>query len=66
MSPLDLNLKINLSRFFLMAMLYAIVRNGWAAVITEDVRQVTGNQPKSFAEYAKQSANHGRNSKYQD
>ncbi|HXE95272.1 MAG TPA: SDR family oxidoreductase [Dongiaceae bacterium] len=39
-----------------MAMLYAVVRNGWAAGITDDVSQVTGGQPISFAEFAKQGA----------
>lgn len=39
-----------------MAMLYAVVRNGWAAGITDDVRQVTGRPPLSFAEFARQSA----------
>lgn len=38
-----------------MAMLYEVVRNGWAVGITDDVRQVTGNQPTSFAEFAQQS-----------
>jgi len=39
-----------------MAMLYAVVRNGWAQGISEDVRQVTGSQPKSLAKFAEESA----------
>lgn len=39
-----------------MAMLYTVVRNGWAAGITEDVRRVTGRPAVSFAVFAKQSA----------
>lgn len=41
-----------------MAMLYAVVRNGWAAGITDDVRQVTGSQPRSFADFAKQGVHY--------
>lgn len=39
-----------------MALLYSIVRSGWAAGVTDDVRQVTGRPPLSFAEFARQSA----------
>lgn len=49
-----------------MGMLYEVVRNGWAAGITEDVRQVTGSQPKSFAQFAKESAKSWQARKHQD
>ena len=39
-----------------MAMLYSVVRNGWAAGVTNDVQQVTGQAPQSFAEFVRQSA----------
>jgi len=43
-----------------MALLYSIVRNGWAAGVTDDVQQVTGRPPLSFAEFVRQSAAHWR------
>ena len=39
-----------------MGLLYSVVRNGWAAGVTDDVREVTGRPPVSFAEFARQSA----------
>jgi hypothetical protein len=39
-----------------MGLLYSVVRNGWAAGVTDDVRQVTGRAPLSFAEFARRSA----------
>lgn len=39
-----------------MALLYSVVRNGWAAGITDDVRQATGRAPLTFAEFARQGA----------
>ncbi|MCM2357150.1 MAG: NAD(P)H-binding protein [Geobacteraceae bacterium] len=39
-----------------MGLLYSIVRNGWAADVTDDVRLVAGRPPLSFAEFARQSA----------
>lgn len=38
-----------------MGLLYNVVRNGWAAGVTDDVRQVTGRPPLSFEEFARQS-----------
>jgi uncharacterized protein YbjT (DUF2867 family) len=38
-----------------MALLYSVVRNGWAAGVTDDVRQVTARAPLSFADFARQS-----------
>lgn len=39
-----------------MGLLYGVVRNGWAAGVTDDVGRVTGRPPVSFAEFARQSA----------
>ena len=39
-----------------MGLLYSVVRNGWAAGVTDDLRQVTGRHPLSFAEFARQSS----------
>lgn len=39
-----------------MGLLYSVVRNGWAAGVTDDVQRVTGHPPISFAEFARQSA----------
>jgi uncharacterized protein YbjT (DUF2867 family) len=39
-----------------MGHLYSVVRNGWAAGVTEDVQQVTGRAPLKFAEFVRQSA----------
>lgn len=39
-----------------LGLLYSVVRNGWAAGVTKDVRQVTGRPPLSFADFARQSA----------
>lgn len=47
-------LPVSSARF--MGLLYSIVRNGWAAGVTDDVRQVTGRPPLTFAEFARQSA----------
>jgi uncharacterized protein YbjT (DUF2867 family) len=39
-----------------MGVLYHAVRNGWCAIVTDDVRKVTGKDPISFAEFAKRDA----------
>jgi len=39
-----------------LATLYSVVRNGWAATITEDVLRVTGKDPIPFAEFARKNA----------
>jgi len=39
-----------------MGLLYSIVRNGWAAGVTDDVQQATGRAPLSFAEFVRDSA----------
>jgi uncharacterized protein YbjT (DUF2867 family) len=39
-----------------MGLLYSVVRNGWAAGITDDVRRVTGHAPLTFGEFARRSA----------
>jgi uncharacterized protein YbjT (DUF2867 family) len=39
-----------------MAFLYSVVRNGWAAGVTNDVQQVTGRPPLSFEEFARLNA----------
>lgn len=39
-----------------MALLYSIVRKGWAAGVTDDVQQVTGRAPLSFEEFARLNA----------
>lgn len=39
-----------------MGLLYNVVRNGWASGVTDDVQQVTGRAPLSFAGFARQSA----------
>jgi uncharacterized protein YbjT (DUF2867 family) len=39
-----------------LGLLYSVVRNGWAAGVTDEVRQVTGRPPLTFAEFARQSA----------
>lgn len=33
-----------------LAVLFSVVRNGWAAGVTDDVQQITGNKPRSLAE----------------
>lgn len=39
-----------------MLMLYAAVRNGYAAPVTDDVERVTDRKPISFAEFARENA----------
>ncbi|MBT1077019.1 SDR family oxidoreductase [Geobacter grbiciae] len=39
-----------------MALLYSVVRNGWAAGVTDDVQEVTGKAPLSFAAFAGESS----------
>lgn len=39
-----------------MGVLYGVVRAGWAEGITQDVEEVTGDQPMSFQAFAKQNA----------
>ncbi|HEY3416691.1 MAG TPA: SDR family oxidoreductase [Armatimonadota bacterium] len=39
-----------------MGLLYSVVRNGWAAGVTDDVQQVCGRPSLSFAKFAEQSA----------
>jgi uncharacterized protein YbjT (DUF2867 family) len=39
-----------------LAMLYRAVRNGWMAVVTSDLRAVTGKDPVSFVEFAQRNS----------
>jgi uncharacterized protein YbjT (DUF2867 family) len=39
-----------------MGILYGVVRNGWAAGVTGDVREVTGREPVTFTEFARASS----------
>ena len=39
-----------------MGVLYTVVRNGWAAKVTEDVQKVTNSTPLTFASFARQNA----------
>ena len=39
-----------------MGVLYSVVRNGWAAGVTDDVRRVTGRAALSFEEFVRQNA----------
>ncbi len=39
-----------------MAVLYDAVRHGWMAAVTEDVKKATGQEPISFAEFARKNA----------
>jgi uncharacterized protein YbjT (DUF2867 family) len=43
-----------------MAILYNAVREGWMAVVTEDVQKATGKTPISFTEFAQRNAEYWR------
>lgn len=40
-----------------MAVLYQAVRNGWTAMVTDDVQKAVGRAPISFADFARNAAN---------
>lgn len=39
-----------------LAVLYDVVRRGWMAAVTDDVKKITGQEPISFAEFARKNA----------